>query len=274
MKLRPRRPRSHFHLPADFTFTRDVHLLEVIFTPAEFAALSRRDLSATTCVVFDVLRATSTMLQALANGAAAIHPASSITEALARREERPELLLAGEREGLRIHSGLTGGVEFDFGNSPREFTADRVAGREIVMTTTNGTRALRSCRHAQTVLVASFANLAATADWLGKNPPGHLLLICSGTGEHASYEDTLGAGALADRIWPLAAEAKIDDAAQIARNIFRSADGDLAGAVRHARNGRRLLALPELAEDVAICLAPDRFDFVARLGTDGAVRRG
>lgn len=248
--------------------------LEVIFTPAEFAALSRRDLSATTCVVFDVLRATSTMLQALANGATAIHPESSIAEALARRVERPDLLLAGERDGLRIHGGLTGGVEFDFGNSPREFTTERVAGREIVMTTTNGTRALRACLPAHSVLVASFANLAATARWLEINAPEHLLLVCSGTGKHASYEDALGVGALTERIWPLAAEAKIDDAAQIVRNLFRAANGDLPKAVLHARNGRRLLTIPELAEDVTLCLAADRFDFVARLGKDGAVRRG
>lgn len=250
-----------------------MRLLEVIFTPAEFTALNARDLSATTCVVFDVLRATSTMLEALANGATAIYPVTSIPEALAYRANHPEVLLAGERDGLRIHGGLTDGVEFDLGNSPREFTAKRVAGREVVMTTTNGTRALRACAHARTVLVASFANLTATALWLEENAPEHLMFVCSGTGEHASYEDVLGAGALTDRIWPLAAEAKIDDAAQIARNIFRSAKDDLLTAVRQARNGRRLLNLPELAEDVGICLTTDRFDFTARLGTDGAVRR-
>jgi 2-phosphosulfolactate phosphatase len=250
-----------------------VRLLEAVFTPAEFTALNARDMSATTCVVFDVLRATSTMLEALANGATAIHPVTSIPEALEHRANHPGVLLAGERDGHRIHGGLTGGVEFDLGNSPREFTAKRVAGREIVMTTTNGTRALRACAHARTVLVASFANLAATTLWLEENAPEHLMLVCSGTGEHASYEDVLGAGALADRTWPLTAEAKIDDAAQIARNIFRSANGDLLTAVGAARNGRRLLNLPEFAEDVAICLTPDRFDFIARLETDGAVRR-
>lgn len=247
--------------------------LDVLSTPAEYTALAGRDLSDTTCVVFDVLRATSTMLEALANGAASVRPVTDIAEALEEKAKDPEALLAGERDGLRIHGGQTGGVEFDLGNSPREFTSARVAGRRIVMTTTNGTRALKACAHARSVLIASFANLAATADRLAKDPSERWVLVCSGTGDHASYEDLLGAGALADRIWDLAKGAKIDDAAQVARNIFRTAGGDLMTAVRHARNGRRLLALPELAADVAICLAIDRFDFTAALGPDGTVQK-
>src|SRR5436190_11942294 len=117
---------------------------EVLFSPAEFAALRQRDLSATTCVVFDVLRATSSMLVALNHGAEAIIPVGEIAEALAMKRERPDVLLAGEREGLRIRKELTGSINFDFGNSPREFTRDRVGGKTLVMTTTNGTRALRS----------------------------------------------------------------------------------------------------------------------------------
>src|SRR2546422_11748827 len=96
--------------------------LEVLFAPAEFAALHQRDLSETACVVFDVLRATSTMVTALANGAAAIIPVAGIPEALAIRQRQPEVLLAGERDGLRIQADLTGSIAFDLGNSPREFT--------------------------------------------------------------------------------------------------------------------------------------------------------
>ncbi len=248
--------------------------LDVILTPAEYAALAGRDLSATTCVVFDVLRATSTMLQALSVGATAIYPVNDIPEALARRARSPGTLLAGERHGLRIRAAQTGGTDFDFGNSPREFTPERVAGREIAMTTTNGTLALHACAHARHVLVASFANLAATADWLRQNVSGHVLLVCAGTGAQAAYEDTLGAGALADRIWPLAENGEIGDAAQIARQLFRTSRHNLTSAVQHAANGRRLLSIPELAEDVPLCLAPDRFNFIARMGSDGAVRRG
>src|SRR5260221_12924115 len=119
--------------------------LEVLFTPADFASLTGRDLSETCCVVFDVLRATTTMITALWNVAEAILPVGEISDALAASQQHPAALLAGERDGLRIGPELAKGVAFDLGNSPREFTADRVKGKLIVMTTTNGTRALRSC---------------------------------------------------------------------------------------------------------------------------------
>jgi 2-phosphosulfolactate phosphatase len=76
--------------------------LEVLFTPADFAALAGRDLGQTCCVVFDVLRATSSMVTALAHGAEAVQPVADIPEALALRAAHPEVLLAGERNGLRI----------------------------------------------------------------------------------------------------------------------------------------------------------------------------
>ena len=118
---------------------------EVLFTPAEFATLPGRDLSETVCVVFDVLRATSSMVTALANGAKAILPVTEIDDALEVWRENLDVLLAGERDGVRIEAGNT---RFDLGNSPREFTRDKVAGKKIAMTTTNGTRALRACAHA------------------------------------------------------------------------------------------------------------------------------
>src|SRR5215211_2708797 len=143
--------------------------LEVILTPAEFGPLRQRDLSQTVCVVFDILRATTSMITALANGADSIIPVEQISEALELRRQRPELLLAGERDGVRIRSNLTGGIDFDLGNSPREFTSERVQGRSIVMTTTNGTRALRACAAAQVVLIGSFLNLRAITNWLRDN---------------------------------------------------------------------------------------------------------
>jgi Phosphosulfolactate phosphohydrolase and related enzymes len=142
--------------------------LEVLFSPAEFAVLKERDLSATACVVFDVLRATTSMVTALSNGAEAIIPVSEISEALAIRKKQPGVLLGGERDGVRIRAAQAGGVDFDFGNSPREYTAEKVRGKTIVSTTTNGTRALHSCAHAKMILACTFANLNATADFIAK----------------------------------------------------------------------------------------------------------
>jgi len=258
--------------PVTDDFPMPMSTLTTTFTPADFSALTQRDLRGTTCVVFDVLRATSTMLAALANGAAGIIPCAEITEAVALRRHAGGLLLAGERGGLRIRAAQAGGTDFDLGNSPREFTRERVAGRTIAMTTTNGTRALRACAGARRVLIASFANLAATARWLAADSTGEICLVCAGTGEQAAYEDTLGAGALVEHLSRLGLTDQADDASRMAHLLFTAAQGDLMAAMRHSANARRLLAMPNLADDVPLCLLPDRLDFTAALGPDGAVR--
>ena len=246
--------------------------LEVLSAPAEFVLLRERDLRHTVCVVFDILRATSSMVTALSNGAAAVVPVAEISEALNFRKHQPEALLAGEREGLRIEGHLTGGVEFDLGNSPREFTAARVSGRTIVMTTTNGTRALRAASPAAQVLLGSFLNLRATAEAIEQQSPQHLLLVCSGTHDQAAYEDVLAAGALCDMVWARFAAGAVADSAHIARRLFLLEQNDLLAAVMNSRNGRRLMANPDLCGDVPFCLQHDLFRLVAELGKDGAVR--
>lgn len=247
--------------------------LEVVLSPAEFPALRERDLSQTVCVVFDVLRATSSMVTALSNGADAIIPVAEISEALTVRQHRPEVLLAGEREGLRIRGNLTGGVEFDLGNSPREFTAEKVHGRTIVMTTTNGTRALRACAGARAVLIGSFLNLRATYLSLMEQRPSSLILVCSGTFEEPALEDILAAGAVCERVWPMYGGGHISDSAEVARRIYPLMQYDLLGAMKHSRNGRRLLSNPELRSDVWFSVQRETVSFVAKLGDDGAVRK-
>ena len=243
--------------------------VEVLFTPAEFEALAHRDLSGTTCVIFDVLRATSSMVTALAHGASAILPGAEIGAALAMKRGRPDLLLAGERNGLRIRAD--DGTLFDFGNSPREFSPELVSGRAIAMTTTNGTRALVACSKAEAVFIASFLNLSDTARALDSAPPEKLLLICGGTFEEAAYEDVLGAGALIDAL-QASGKMILADSALLAWKAYRLEAADLPGAFRQARNGRRLLQVPELAADVEFCAERDRFELVARLKNDGSVR--
>jgi 2-phosphosulfolactate phosphatase len=245
--------------------------LEVLFSPAEFNALGGRDLSKTRCVVFDILRATSTMITALQNGAEAVRPVATIEEAVSLKQQDSRLLLGGERDGFRITAQMTGSVDFDLGNSPREYTPERVRGRKIVMTTTNGTRGLRSCAGAAEVLAGSFLNLAAIATHL--RDAMDVLLVCSGTHEEASFEDTLAAGALSDLLWPRFASGHLADSAQIAREIYRSHAADLLGAMQLARNGRRLLNLPDLAADVPFCLQRDAADFNARMAPDGWISR-
>jgi 2-phosphosulfolactate phosphatase len=245
--------------------------LEVLFSPVEFAALERVDLSTTTCVVFDVLRATSSMCTALHNGARDIRPVATIPEALAIRSERPDVLLAGEREGVRILAELTGGAAFDLGNSPREFTSEMIADKTIVMTTTNGTRALRATAHAGKILVASFLNLQATADWLSNEDSLHLILVCAGTREEPAYEDALCAGALCELLWAKWCDQGCSDSALIARELFRLEQGDLLAAMSRSRNGRRLLAIPDLRDDLPYCAQRDLLKTVLEMDRDGRV---
>jgi len=243
--------------------------LKTTFTPAEFEVLARTDLSQTTCVVFDILRATSSMITALANGAEQILPVASIDEALAAKAKYPDALLCGERDGLCITAAQTGGTEFDLGNSPREYTADVVTGQTLISTTTNGTRALRACVNAEHTLVASFLNLAATAEHLRAAAPENLILVCSGTYEEAALEDTLAAGALADALWEKYDEC--DDATQTARLLFNCAP--VEETILQAKNAQRLLSLPDLADDVSFSLRHDAHPLLAAMGTQGWVQR-
>jgi 2-phosphosulfolactate phosphatase len=248
-------------------------LVEVLLTPAEFANLRQRDLHDTVCVVFDVLRATSSILTALAHGADSILPAADIAEALALKERFPDALLAGERNGLRIRAHLTGGVEFDLGNSPAEFSPDQVRGRRIIMTTTNGTRALRACATARQVLVGALLNLEALTCLLLRLRPAQLLLVCSGTLDHAAFEDTLAAGALCDTLGQLYPPPALSDSAHLALHAYHPFAANLSAGIALGRNGRRLLAQPDLRDDVAFCATCNRFPFVPYLTLDGAVRR-
>jgi 2-phosphosulfolactate phosphatase len=261
--------------------------IETILTPAELPALAQRDLRATACVVFDVLRATSTFVTALHHGAKAIIPVSEIAEALAFKKaesgkrKAETILLGGERNGVRISAN---GIDFDLGNSPREYTPEKVRGKTIVSTTTNGTRALRACVGAKTILAAAFLNLNATAEFLRRENSENILLVCAGTRENEALEDVLAAGALCellagssrcdDRTAQRAVPTQFSDSAEIARRAYLQAKSDLAGEIlRHSENAQRLLAIPELRDDIPFCLQHDTHPLIAKMETDGVIRR-
>ncbi|MBN2218320.1 MAG: 2-phosphosulfolactate phosphatase [Pirellulales bacterium] len=146
-----------------------------------------------TVVIIDVLRASTTIITALAAGAREIIPCENVDRAKSLAAELPpaDVLLGGERHALRIDG-------FDLGNSPAEYTVEAVAGRTIVFTTTNGTRALARCSRAARVLVGAPVNASAVVAELSGVAQVHLL--CAGTDGEISYDDILFAGLLVDRL--------------------------------------------------------------------------
>jgi len=202
--------------------------VEAVLGPAEIARMRSADLSDAVCVVFDVLRATTSLVTGLAHGMRGAIPVETIEEALAERARDPELLLGGERHGDRI-----GG--FDLGNGPSEYTA--VAGRRVVTTTTNGTVALRACEGARAVHAAALVNLAAAAEAVRAEGCGRVVLVCAGTFDAPALEDIYAAGALAERL----GDGDLDDAAAVCRAVYRESGSDPGALLRRAANGRRLV---------------------------------
>ena len=230
--------------------------IDVALNPAEIALLPARDLSATTCVVFDVLRATSSMITALAHGAAEIYPVCTIEEALALKAQLPHAILGGERHGDLI-------AGFDVGNSPLEYR-EAMAGRTIISTTTNGTVALRACAHAERVLVGALLNLDALAAELQARRPRKLLLVCAGTFDTFALEDACAAGLL---VMHLGAGALTDAACavvSVARDYLEVPQTLVRGPVASSRNGRALAAAGRAA-DVEWCAQVSRYKVVAQM---------
>ena len=240
--------------------------VEVILTPAEIETLPQRDLSSSTCVVFDVLRATSTILTALASGARRVYPVRTIEEAWHLREGRlPGALLGGERDGVRIDG-------FDLGNSPGEYTRFVVEGRDIITTTTNGTVALQACAHAEEVLAGALLNLGALTDYLCRRerPVEHLLLICAGTDVRFALEDGYAAGDLLARLRDAGRLTSSNDAGLAMLALFQSSANDPVSALRSSENGRRLWRSEALAADVERCAQVDSLSWVG-VARDGAL---
>ncbi len=236
------------------------HFLPELTSPDELAG--------GTIVVIDVLRATTTITQALAAGCREVVPCLEVAEARRRAAELPsgQAILGGERGGLPIEG-------FDFGNSPADYTPLSVGGKTLVFTTTNGTKALRACLQAQRVVLGAFTNFTATLRAvLGA---GQVHLLCAGTGGRVTREDVLLAGALAQALTNEPRPPDFNDEAAIARAAWREIIADeprphdratrsalLARELRRTQGGRNLagIGLDRDVDDVA------QFDSIELVG--------
>jgi 2-phosphosulfolactate phosphatase len=247
-----------------------------------FHGMREADTAGGIVVVIDVLRASTTIVTALAHGARGVRTertpdAARAAAALAGRDAG-HCLLGGERGGLPIEG-------FDLGNSPREYTRDRVAGRRIVTTTTNGTAAVAACPEAEAILIGCLVNrrvVAARAIDLaraGGGPPRAIHLVCAGTDGEPTGEDILGAGAIlnaaAGPVRRAREQIEFDDSASRASDIFVEAiwggsdlpanfERQLEKALRESRGGLNLLAIG-MEPDIACAAAIDSFSVVPRL---------
>ncbi len=218
-------------------------------------------------VVMDVLRATSTIVHALAAGAECVIPCGTIDDArrLAAKEAPGTFLLGGEREGLMIPG-------FDLGNSPTDYSPAVVAGKKIIFTTTNGTVALIRAKEARRVLIGALTNLNAVVELLTEET-GPVHLVCAGTNGHMTLEDVLCAGGIVHWLSLAATDADArDDAAQLALGLFdacgqgydRVHEDRVLATLSKSRGGRNLIDCG-LAADIAICAEQDKFDIVPEL---------
>lgn len=215
----------------------------------------------TVAVVVDVLRATTTMCQALGNGATAVIPCGSVEDAalLGRAMVGERVLVCGERDGLKP-------AGYDLGNGPGEFVPARVRGGVLVMATTNGTPAILRSRPALRTMIASFLNLSATLGAL-ENAGRNIRIICAGEKGGPAWEDTLLAGHLVEGLLARGF-APGGDGARLARELASATRGKpLPDLLRRGSGGQRLLR-QGFGDDIDHASRIDSLQLVAILRSD------
>ena len=217
-----------------------------------------KDLRNHVVIVVDVLRATSVMVTAVEHGVRFIIPVSEVEEAvdMARQLGNQRVLLCGERQAKPI-------PEFHLSNSPLEYTPEMVADREMVMTTTNGTRAILRAKDARVLLLGSFLNASAVAHVARENGE-NIAIVCAGTNGKFSLDDILCSGAIISRLLEL------DDLARTALTLYDSYKDDLRAALAGSAHVERLRSLG-MEDDIRFCLQEDVMDAVPCY-VDGVIR--
>jgi len=202
-------------------------------------------------VAIDVLRATTTLAVARRNGAAAIVPFATTGEALALRARLRDTLACGERDG-RIVEG------FDLGNSPMEFTRERVSGKTLAFASTNGSRALLAAARCRRKLLGSFATLSATVDALRDEPD--IWLVCAGKLGRFALEDAACAGTITAQL-QAAGAGPANEEARLALTLACATADEVHAIVTGSEHGRWLATLGDpFAADVEFCATVDKLD--------------
>ena len=239
---------------ADYKFR-----VETCFLPGQFP-LYQQDMGIV--VVIDILRATSAMVTAFDHGVDRIIPVATIEEAR-QYIGRPGYIAAAERNGEVVEG-------FAFGNSPLAFRDADIKGKTIVMTTTNGTKAINLASGAKQVVIGSFLNLTALTDWLIKQDE-NVLLLCSGWKDKFNLEDSVFAGAVMERLLESGKFGLEEDSSISAKYLYMAARDNFMSILKAAPRRKRLESL-NLYEDVKFCLTPDQSTVIPVLQEGALVR--
>ena len=217
--------------------------IEVCFSPGEYHLYQENfDL----VVVLDVLRATSAICTAIEHGVKEIIPVATVEEA--RALQAKGYIAAAERGGQIVEG-------FDLGNSPYSYMDPQLKGKSVVLTTTNGTKAIDMARSKETVVVGALNNLNALCDWLIEQERD-ILVLGSGWKDKFNLEDTICGGAIADQCMASGKFYADEDSTVAAKFIFRSSRDNMFAFLKASSHRRRLRAL-NLNEDVKYCLTPN-----------------
>ena len=206
-------------------------------------------------VIVDILRATSCMTAALAHGVKSITPFADLETCRAMKAQG--FIIAGERDGRKVDG-------FDLGNSPFEYMRDELKEKKIAVTTTNGTQAIHKSAGAAEIVIGSFLNLSALADYLrqGKND---ILIVCAGWKGKVNLEDTLFAGAL---ITKLGSDVQLAcDAPRLALHLYEQGKNDMVSFIKTSSHAQRLERL-NIQKDIEFCLQKDVYKVVPVLVND------
>ena len=219
-------------------------------------------------VIIDVLRASSTIATALANGCKEVMPQAGMEQAaqLKQRLTKGSVILGGERGGKKIPG-------YDLGNSPLEYTPQVVQGKTIIFSTTNGSRAMVKSRAGKRSVVVSFLNMTSSARWLAQQGLDTAVL-CSGREGQFSLEDTVCAGMFIRKVQEVVPGAlELNDAARMAVMLYERHAADILAMLQSSDHGRYLISIG-FAEDITYCAQVDCYDTVLEYGEGRVVRVG
>ena len=218
--------------------------LETCFSPALYEPEEHLN---SIVVIIDILRATSAICTAFENGAVSIIPVADINEAKAYKNRG--YLVAAERDGYVLDFA-------DFGNSPFNFTREKVEGRTIVYSTTNGTGIINMASSAGTIVIGSFLNISALTGWI-TDQEKNVVLFCAGWKNRFNLEDTICAGAIAERLMKNSLYSTICDSTLAAIDLWSSCKKRPAGLYRESCTEEHVCAIRVLMNALEFCLTAD-----------------